>query len=55
MMHSENDPGMSYKSAEKTFSKAGDPKKFILVSCEKHGYCDEMDVYLEEELKIIIS
>jgi len=51
MMHSENDPGMSYKSAEKTFSKAGDPKKFILVSCEKHGYCNEMEQYLEEELK----
>jgi len=51
MIHSENDPGMPLKSAERTFSKAKEPKKFISVSCEIHGYCDEMQAYLEEELE----
>jgi hypothetical protein len=51
MVHSENDPRMPYQLAERTFSKAKEPKKFITISCSEHGYCDEMEPYLEEELK----
>ena len=55
MIHSENDPGMPYQLAERTFLKAKEPKKFITVSCSEHGYCDEMEAYLEEELKEIFG
>ncbi len=50
MIHSINDK-MPIAGAEKTFSKAKDPKKFITVSCELHGYCDEMQPHLEKELR----
>lgn len=50
MIHSENDK-MPIAGAQRTFSKADEPKKFITVSCEVHGYCEEMGPYLAEELK----
>jgi len=55
MIHSKNDPGMPIESAKRTFSSAKEPKEFIEVSCNLHGYCDEMEQHLENELKEIFK
>lgn len=52
MMHSANDKNVPLSSAVNTFSKAQEPKQFVLVNdtnCS-HGYCDSMYNGLVESL-----
>lgn len=51
MIHSRNDTVISFTYAEETYAKALMPKSFHAVGCTKHGYCMEMNAYLEKELK----
>jgi len=55
MIHSRNDTVISFAYAEDTYAKALMPKSFHAVGCAKHGYCTEMNAYLEEELKKMAS
>lgn len=55
VVHSENDTVIPIDSAKMTFSRAGEPKKFATVSCNTHGWCDEMEPVLGEELGRIFS
>jgi uncharacterized protein len=55
MIHSRNDTVISFEYAEDTFAKALMPKSFHAVGCAKHGYCMEMNAYLEEELRKMAS
>jgi uncharacterized protein len=55
MIHSRNDTIISFEYAEGTYAKAPMPKSFHAVGCAKHGYCIEMNAYLEEELKKMAS
>ncbi len=50
MIHSKNDPVIPFERAEITFSKANEPKEFVTVACENHGYCSEMLPYLKKGL-----
>ena len=55
MIHSQNDPVIPYELALRTFAKASEPKDLHAVNCTKHGYCTEMNAYLDEELKSMFS
>ncbi len=55
MIHSRNDTVIAIEYAENTYAKALMPKSFHAVGCAKHGYCTEMNAYLEEELKKMAS
>jgi len=50
MIHSRNDTVISFEFGENTYAKALLPKSFHAVDCAKHGYCMQMNAYLEEEL-----
>lgn len=57
MIHSVNDTIIPLSSAANTFSKAEEPKKFVLVngtSC-KHGYCDAMWPGLVDALDYLVD
>jgi len=55
MIHSQNDTVIPYEYAEQTFAQALQPKILYTVGCAKHGYCTEMNAFLEKELKSLIS
>jgi fermentation-respiration switch protein FrsA (DUF1100 family) len=55
MIHSSNDPVIPYQLAEKTFALAYQPKSFDTVSCTKHGYCTEMNGYIEKRSLSMIT
>jgi fermentation-respiration switch protein FrsA (DUF1100 family) len=55
LVHSLNDPVISYDSAVKTFALAKEPKAMYNVSEAVHGYTGSMRPYLEKELAIIFS
>jgi dienelactone hydrolase len=55
MIHSQNDTVIPFDYAEDTFARAFNPKSFHAVGCTKHGYCTEMNAYIEEELKKMAS
>ena len=57
MMHSAYDQIVPLNSAAKTFSKAEEPKQFVLVndtSCG-HGYCDSMDKGMVDALDYLVD
>lgn len=51
MIHSVNDTVIPYASAEQTYAKAVEPKELHTVECATHGYCTEMDPFLQEEFR----
>jgi fermentation-respiration switch protein FrsA (DUF1100 family) len=51
MIHSQNDPIIPIELAEQTYAKAFVPKVMHVVQCVKHGYCGEMNHFLERELR----
>jgi dienelactone hydrolase len=51
MLHSTNDTVIPYEYAQQSYAEALPPKFLFTVGCAKHGYCQEMNVYLEKELK----
>jgi len=53
LIHSKNDPGLPIDSTRFTFGLAREPKLFTEVSCEKHGYCSEMNPAIENALEFI--
>jgi len=55
MVHSTNDTVIPIEMAQKTFSYALEPKKFMIVSCKTHGWCDDMAPMMKEEFKAIFS
>jgi dienelactone hydrolase len=55
MIHSRNDTVVPYELALQTFTKASDPKELHTVGCAKHGYCTEMNAFLDEEIKGMVS
>ena len=55
MIHSRNDTVIPFDYAEDTFARAFNPKSFHAVGCTKHGYCTEMNTYIEAELKKMAS
>jgi hypothetical protein len=55
MFHSQNDPIISYEYANRTYSKASEPKGFHAVECAVHGRCPQMDASLEKELAQMVS
>jgi fermentation-respiration switch protein FrsA (DUF1100 family) len=55
MIHSLNDTVIPYEYAEQTYAKASEPKILHTVGCAKHGYCTEMNAFLEKELRGLIS
>ena len=54
MIHSRNDTIIAYQLAEQTFAKAFVPKALHAVNCARHGYCPEMNEYLEKELRKMV-
>jgi fermentation-respiration switch protein FrsA (DUF1100 family) len=50
MIHSSNDPVIPYQLAEQTYMLASPPKSFDTVGCTKHGYCTDMNGYIEKRL-----
>ena len=50
MIHSSNDPVIPYQLAERTYALASQPKSFDTVGCTKHGYCTDMNAYIEKRL-----
>jgi fermentation-respiration switch protein FrsA (DUF1100 family) len=55
MIHSRNDTVVPYELALQTFAKASEPKALHTVCCTKHGYCTEMNAFLDEEIKSMVS
>ncbi len=50
MIHSLNDTVIPYQMAERTFDRAFQPKRMHTIGCKVHGYCQEMDGAIKEEL-----
>ena len=55
MIHSSNDPLISFDSANHTNEKALEPKAMHTVECATHGRCGEMDPYIKEEMARMAS
>ena len=55
MIHSGNDTVIPYPLAERTYALASQPKSLISVGCTVHGYCQEMDEWIEKGLKGMVS
>jgi uncharacterized protein len=55
MIHSSNDTVIPYHLAEQTYTLAAQPKSFDTVGCTKHGYCTEMNGYIEKRLLNLAS
>jgi dienelactone hydrolase len=53
MIHSNKDDIIPIEAAERTFSFANEPKRFITVGCETHGYCEGMSGELKKALEWI--
>ncbi len=41
-LHSQRDEGIPITAARELFDAAGEPKQFVEIPCEHHGYCDEI-------------
>ncbi len=55
MAHSSKDNIVDIENADRTFADAKEPKRFVSVSCETHGYCEEMKGKLSEGLAWIFE
>jgi uncharacterized protein len=55
MIHSQNDPVIPIELAEQTYAQAFVPKVMQVVECAKHGYCGEMNSFLEKELRAMAT
>ncbi|NOQ28847.1 MAG: alpha/beta hydrolase [Methanosarcinales archaeon] len=55
MIHSLNDPVISYDSAQQTYIKIGEPKSLHVIEAEGHGYNASMNPFLEAELARVFS
>jgi dienelactone hydrolase len=55
MIHSQNDTIIACQDAERTFSRASEPKVMRLVGCNQHGYCSQMGEALKEELAAMMK
>ena len=55
MIHSSNDTVIPRQLAEQTYATASQPKSFDTVGCTQHGYCTEMDAYIEKRLLSMVS
>ena len=55
MIHSLNDTVIPYQLAEQTYMLASQPKSFDTVGCIKHGYCTEMNGYIEKRLESLAT
>jgi dienelactone hydrolase len=57
MLHAQNDSVIPLASAQLTYQKASEPKKFFLVNDSRcnHGYCDPMHDDLKEALNFILG
>ncbi len=55
MIHSSKDNVVQLENAKRTFSFANEPKRFVEVSCETHGYCPEMREGLASGLEWIFG
>jgi uncharacterized protein len=55
MIHSSNDTVIPFQLAEKTYAMASQPKSFDTVGCTQHGYCTEMNAYIEKRLLNMVS
>jgi dienelactone hydrolase len=51
MIHSLNDTVIPYQNAAQTYALGFQPKAFHTVGCSRHGYCTEMNHFIEKELK----
>ncbi|MBI2136029.1 alpha/beta hydrolase [Candidatus Woesearchaeota archaeon] len=50
-IHATKDSTIPIAAGKDTFTKASEPKKFIVINSSCHGYCNEMDHVLAEALK----
>ena len=55
MIHSLNDTVIPYENAQRTYAKASEPKGLHTVGTATHGYCNEMAVFLQTELEVMVS
>jgi len=55
MIHSLNDTIIPFKNADQTYALARLPKEMHVVGCAKHGYCTQMNPFIEQELAFISS
>lgn len=55
MLHDPNDTVVPLADAQRTFEKAGEPKKFFTHSGCNHGTCPKMNRSLEEALRFIYT
>jgi dienelactone hydrolase len=55
MFHSDNDTVITLEDAQFTYSRANEPKEFVLVNGCEHGYCDKMYEKLKSNLKLIFK
>ncbi|MDD1741993.1 MAG: alpha/beta hydrolase [Methanotrichaceae archaeon] len=55
MIHSLKDPIIPFEYANQTYAMAYDPKSLQIVECDKHGYCTEMNAFLEKDLTNVFS
>ena len=57
MLHSVNDTVIPLGDAQRTFSFAKEPKKFVQFSNPEciHGYCKPMKGFIRDELEMIFS
>jgi fermentation-respiration switch protein FrsA (DUF1100 family) len=54
MIHSLNDTVIPYRLAEQTYARGLQPKSLDTVGCSSHGYCREMNAYIEKDLKSMV-
>ncbi|HWQ20747.1 MAG TPA: alpha/beta hydrolase [Methanotrichaceae archaeon] len=56
MIHSQNDTVIPLNNANQTYALARQPKKDMhFVGCAKHGYCTQMNPFIEKELALMSS
>lgn len=55
LVHSMADQTVPYAAAVRSYALAREPRRLITVSCPTHGYCEEMDGALEQELKKMLG
>lgn len=55
MIHSQYDKVIPLQLAEFTYSLAKDPKNLFILNTCNHGYCDEMNSYIDKALKELIQ
>ena len=55
MFHSDNDTVITLEDAQFTYSRANEPKEFVLVNGCEHGYCDVMYEKLKSNLNAVFK